>query len=73
MMPCEVLEAGRLAGWRRPSRLTLLRMCSGFQPISAALRIACAANFGIATLKNTSAPDAFSSTICESMVGSVVS
>ena len=39
---------------------TLLRMCTGFQPISAALRIACAANFGVVTLKKTSAPEAFS-------------
>ena len=48
-------------------------MCSGFQPISATLRIACAANFGVATLKKMSAPEAFSLMICGSTVGSEVS
>jgi peptidoglycan/LPS O-acetylase OafA/YrhL len=33
------------------------------------LRIACAANFGVAEITNTSAPDAFSLTIWESMEG----
>jgi hypothetical protein len=33
------------------------------------LRIACAANFGVAAITNTSAPDAFSLTIWESMEG----
>lgn len=52
---------------------TLLRKCSGFQPISAFFLIACAANFGVVMLKNTSAPDAFNLTMWESMVGSVTS
>jgi hypothetical protein len=41
--------------------------------MSWALRIACAVNFGVVTLKNVSAPEPFSVTICESMVGSVTS
>src|ERR1041384_3242842 len=49
---------------------TLFRRCTGFQPISAAFLIACAANFGVVTLKNTSAPEPLSETICESTVGS---
>src|SRR5882672_5802660 len=50
----------RPAGFRtEPTEIeTLLRICSGFQPISAAFLIACAANFGVVTLKNTSAPEA---------------
>ena len=52
---------------------TLLRKCSGFQPISAIFLIACAANFGVVMLKNTSAPVDFSLTMCESMVGSEIS
>jgi hypothetical protein len=36
------------------------------------LRIACAENFGTATMKNTSAPEAFSETTWESTVGSLV-
>jgi hypothetical protein len=52
---------------------TLLRKCSGVHPISAIFLIACAANFGVVTLKKTSAPVAFRLTTCESMVGSVVS
>ena len=35
--------------------------------------MACAANFGVVTLKNTSAPVAFSLTMWLSIVGSVVS
>ena len=38
---------------------TLLRKCSGFQPISEFFLIACAANFGVVMLKKTSAPVAF--------------
>jgi hypothetical protein len=45
----------------------------GFQPISAAFLIACAANFGVVMLKKVSAPEAFSDTIWLSMVGSVTS
>ena len=52
---------------------TALRYCSGFQPVSYALRIAWAANLGVAMLKKTSAPEALSAMICESMVGSVTS
>ena len=48
-------------------------MCSGFQSISAIFLIACAANFGVVMLMKTSAPEAFSLTICESIVGSVIS
>jgi hypothetical protein len=32
--------------------LTLLRKCSGFQPISAAFLMACAANFGVVMSTN---------------------
>ena len=42
---------------------TLARNRTGFQPISAAFLIACAANFGEASLKKTSAPRVFSVTI----------
>src|SRR5207253_1941524 len=49
---------------------TLLSRCTGFQPISCAFLIACAANFGVVTLKKTSAPEFFRLTICESTVGS---
>src|SRR5512146_1755882 len=47
-----------------------LRMCSGFHWSSVALRIACAANFEIAVLTQTSHPADFISTTCESTVGS---
>jgi hypothetical protein len=49
---------------------TLDRNVIGFQPISWTLRIDCAANFGVAAITSTSAPEAFSLTIWESMVGS---
>ncbi|MNG24016.1 hypothetical protein D3C84_1086910 [compost metagenome] len=52
---------------------TLDRYCVGFQPMSAALRIACAANLGVVMLKKVSAPEAFRLTIWLSMVGSVTS
>ena len=52
---------------------TLVMYCAGFQLISAALRIAWAANFGVATLKKTLAPESLSWMICESTVGSVTS
>lgn len=52
---------------------TLDRNVIGRQPISKALRIDCAANFGVAAITKTSAPEAFSLTICESMVGSWIS
>src|SRR6266513_3155083 len=38
---------------------TLDRNIIGFQPISYALRIDCAANFGVAAIRNASAADAF--------------
>src|SRR6185436_5511515 len=53
-------------------RDTLFSRCSGFQPESCAVRIACAANFGVVILKNTFAPDALSCSTCESTVGSLV-
>jgi hypothetical protein len=52
---------------------TLDRNVIGRQPISNALRIDCAANFGVAAITNTSAPEAFSLTTWESMVGSEIS
>src|SRR4051812_45557651 len=69
------LEASKPAGFRtEPTEFeTLLRKCSGFQPISAAFLMACAANFGVVTLKNTSAPELRRLMICESTVGSDVS
>ena len=52
---------------------TLDRNVNGFQPISKTLRIDCAAKFGVAAMIRTSAPDALSLTISESMVGWVIS
>ena len=52
---------------------TLLRYCTGFQPMSAALRIACAANFGVEMLKKTLAPESLSWITWLSTVGSVTS
>ncbi len=52
---------------------TLLRYCAGFQPISAALRIARAAALGVAMLKKTLAPGSFSWITWLSTVGSVTS
>ena len=52
---------------------TLLRKWVGFQPMSWAFLIACTANFGIVTLKNTLAPEFLRLMICESIVGSVTS
>ncbi len=46
---------------------------SGFQPISDALRIVWAANFGVPATKRASAPELFRFTICESTVGSAIS
>ena len=48
-------------------------MSVGFQPISATLRIACAANFGVPATSSASAPELFRFTTCESTVGSVIS
>src|SRR4051794_41482717 len=48
-------------------------MSVGFQPISATLRIACAANFGVPATSSASAPELFRFTTCESIVGSVIS
>ena len=52
---------------------TLLRYCAGFQPMSAALRIAWAAAFGVAMLKKTLAPESLSWMTWLSTVGSVTS
>src|SRR3954466_1770618 len=46
---------------------------SGFQPISSTFLMAWAANFGVPATKKASAPDDFSDTTWESMVGSVTS
>ena len=72
MMPWAVFEPAGLITLPTEAD-TLLRRCSGFQPISATFLIACAANFGVVMLKNTSAPVDFSLTMWLSMVGSVVS
>ena len=71
-MPCEFSKpAGFITA---PTELeTLVTMCSSFQSISATFLIACAANFGVAMLRKTSAPLALSLTMWLSMVGSVVS
>jgi hypothetical protein len=52
---------------------TLIRNVIGRQLISFVLRIACAANFGVAAITSASAPVDLSFTIWESTVGSVVS
>src|SRR6056297_3639563 len=52
---------------------TLFNRWSGFHPISQVFLIACAADFGIVTLKKTLAPLAANSKICASTVGSVTS
>ena len=51
----------------------IVEECSGFQPSSVIFLMACAANFDVEKLKNTSAPEDFSLTIRESIVGSVTS
>ena len=69
------VEFSRPAGSRTPlmDADTFEMMVVGFQPISATLRMACAANLGVAATSSTSAPLFFSSRICVSMVGEVVS
>ena len=52
---------------------TLERKCIGFQFMSATLRIIWAANFGVAAVTSTSAPEACSETAWLSMVASVIS
>src|ERR1700730_7507211 len=52
---------------------TLFKRWIGFHSISTAFLIAWAANFGVVTLKNTSAPELFRFTIWEATVGSEVS
>ena len=52
---------------------TLVMKKVGFQLRSYTLRIDCAANLGIAATSSTLAPELCNSTICESIVGSVVS
>src|SRR5206468_631906 len=54
MMPCAASMPAGLITLPIEAE-TLLRKCSGFQPISAFFLIACAANFGVVMLKNTSA------------------
>ena len=56
MMPCAFSKPAGLITLPIEAE-TLLRKCSGFQPISAIFLIACAANFGVVKLKKTSAPD----------------
>src|SRR5688500_17891007 len=46
---------------------------NGFQPISLVFLMACAANFGVPAKRNASAPDDFSETTWESIVGSLTS
>src|SRR3954469_1168799 len=50
---------------------TLLRICSGFQPLLATVAIACAAGFGVVMLRNVSAPDRASRPTWGATVGSV--
>ena len=69
MMPCELSKPAGFITLPIEAE-TLLRKCSGFQPISAIFLIACAANFGVVMLKKTSAPVDFSLTMWKSMVGS---
>src|SRR2546421_7806409 len=52
---------------------TLFRYWVGFQPVSYAARMACAANFGVVMLKKTFAPEDLSCRIWESTVGSPTS
>ncbi len=71
-MPCEFSKpAGFITLPIEPE--TLLRKCTGFQPISMFFLIACAANFGVVTLKKMSAPVALILTMWVSMVGSETS
>ena len=69
------IEFSRPAGSSTPliEADTFEMMVVGFHPISPILRIACAANFGVAAISTTSAPLLFSSRIWVSMVGWVVS
>jgi hypothetical protein len=46
-----------------------LMMILAFQPISAALRIVCAANFGVPAMNSASAPELLRLTTWESTVG----
>src|SRR4029453_16192732 len=72
MTPCTLSKpAGFIAAVTDEE--TLFRYCTGFQPISTALRMDCAANFGIDILKKTLAPESLSWIVCESTVGSVTS
>ncbi len=52
---------------------TLVRKWFGCQPSSATFRIICAANFGVAAVSSTSAPEAFSASAWLSIVASVTS
>src|SRR5229473_1865126 len=68
-------ELSRPAGFRVPATELegKLVISVGFQPISAALRIACAANFGVPATNSASAPELFKVTTCESTVGAETS
>src|SRR6266849_4984221 len=68
-------DLSRPAGFRVPATELegKLMISVGFQPISAALRIACAANFGVPATNSAPAPELFNVTTCESTVGSVTS
>ena len=55
MMPCAFSKPAGLITPPTEAE-TLLRNCSGFQPISATFLIACAANFGVVMLTKMSAP-----------------
>ena len=72
MIPLEAsMPAGRMT---MPIEAAGLSMnCSGFQPSSWALRIACTANFGVVMLRKTLALVEARSMICESTVASVTS
>src|SRR5437879_12530786 len=67
------LEASRPAGFSTVASDddTLLRKWAGFQPMSCAFLIACTADFGTVTLKNTLAPLLLRGTMCVSMGGRV--
>ena len=69
MMPCALsMPAGLIT---LPTEVeTLFRKCIGFQSSSPTFLMVCAANFGVANVKKTSALVDFSLTMWESIVGS---
>jgi hypothetical protein len=70
MMPCAFSKPAGFSTEATEAE-TLVMYCAGFQSISAALRIAWAANLGVETLKKTLAPESLSWMIWLSTVGSV--